>query len=214
MSVQETTFQDPNAASPPGAAQKVTQAASTTLSTAADASKNVIGEASQQTRAVAGEAKQQAQQLLASTKTELQDQASVRAQQATDRLRSMSSSITALLEGRPEEATQISSYLEQAKSKMDDFAGRLEAGGPQGLVDDLSSFARRRPAAFLMAAGVAGFAMGRLARAGAAASHEGQQPQQLGQYGQYSQYGQYGQLGAVRPDGQFDQYGQPGQGVL
>ena len=62
------------------------------------------------------------------------------------------------------------------------FANRLEMSGPQGLVDDVSSFARRRPGAFLLAAGVAGFAVGRIARAGAAVAHDGQsnsQPRML-----------------------------------
>jgi hypothetical protein len=89
----------------------------------------------------------------------------------------MSGSISALLEGRPDEAAQMRGYLQQAQSKIDGFASRLETAGPQGVFDDLSSFARRRPGAFLLTAGVAGFAIGRLARAGTAAAHDQQSSQ-------------------------------------
>jgi hypothetical protein len=44
------------------------------------------------------------------------------------------------------------------------FAGRLEQGGVQGIGEDLTSFARRRPVLFLAAAGVAGFAVTRMLR--------------------------------------------------
>jgi hypothetical protein len=159
----------------PGTKERVADAASSTLATATDATKNVVSEATGQTKTVAVEAKAQAQQLVANTRSEIQSQADERARQAAEHLRGMSTSITALLDGRPQEAAQISSYLQQAQAKIDGFARRIETGGPQGVIDDLSSFARRRPGAFLLAAGVAGFAIGRAARAGVAAAHD-QQP--------------------------------------
>jgi hypothetical protein len=178
---------------------------STTVSTAADATKTVAGEASQQTRAVAGEAKAQAQQLLTNTKTEIQQQADERGKQAAERLRSMSGSLGALLEGRPEEAQQIMGYLEQARTKLDGVAERIETAGPQGLVDDLSSFARRRPGTFLLAAGAAGFAIGRLARAGSGAV------QQNGQNGQNGQLADQWSNGGMNT-GQLGTPGMAGQG--
>lgn len=155
--------------------------ASATASTASEATKDVAGQVTEQTKAVAVEAKVQAQQMLASTKTEVQQQAEERARQAAGHLREMSTSINALLDGRPYEATQLSGYLQQAQSKIDGVVDRLETAGPQGIVDDVSSFARRRPGAFLVAAGFAGFAIGRLARAGTAAAHDQQQSDQLTQ---------------------------------
>jgi hypothetical protein len=157
--------------------ERVTDAASTTLATATDATKKVVGEATDQTKMVTVEAKAQAQQFISNTRTELQSQADDRARQAADHLRGMSTSISALLDGRPDDAPQMRGYLEQAQSRIDGFASRIETGGPQGVIDDLSSFARRRPGAFLLAAGVAGFAIGRAARAGAAAAHDQSAPQ-------------------------------------
>lgn len=174
-----------------GAAERIGDAATSTLSVATDTTKEVVGQASEQTRAVAQEAKVQAQQLLADTKSELQAQADARGRQAADHLRTMSGSISALLDGRPSDAGQMLGYLEQAKSKVDDVAQRIETRGPQGVIDDLSSFARRRPAVFLLAAGAAGFTVGRLARAGAAAAPQtaggASTPQLSGIYGGQSQ---------------------------
>jgi uncharacterized phage infection (PIP) family protein YhgE len=173
MSAQQDGFESSGSGSTT-TKERVAEAASTTMSTATDATKNVVGEATGQTKAVAGEAKAQAQQLISDARSEFQTQADDRARQAVDQLRGMSTSITALLNGRPEEAAQMTGYLQQAQNKIEGIASRIEAGGPQGVIDDLSSFARRRPGAFLFAAGVAGFAIGRVARAGAAAARDEQ----------------------------------------
>jgi len=164
--------------------------ASATASTAADGAKQVAGEAGQQVKAVAGEAKNQVQQILGKTKDEVQQQADQRNRQAADGLRSMSTSINALLQGRPEEASQITSYLQQAQTKIDSFASQMEQRGPQGLLEDVTSFARRKPGMFLLGAIGAGFAIGRVVKAGTAAAHEQQDQQyQPGQLGTGTGYG-------------------------
>jgi hypothetical protein len=147
-------------------------AASAATSTAAHDAQGVVQEAAEQSRAVAGEARAQVQQLMSETRGELQQQADQRTQQAAERLRTMSTSIDALVDGRPDEAADLTRYLRQAQSRIDDMAGRLEARGPQGVLDDVSAFARRRPGTFLLAAAAAGFGVARLARAGSAARHE------------------------------------------
>jgi hypothetical protein len=159
--------------------ERVADTASTALQSASNATKSVVGEATEQTKTMALEAKDQLHQMLSNSKSEVQAQADDRARQAAEHLRGMSTSITALLDGRPDEAGQVRGYLEQAQTKIDGFVDRIETRGPQGVVDDLSSFARRRPGAFLLAAGVAGFAIGRVARAGAAASNDQQANHQL-----------------------------------
>ena len=52
------------------------------------------------------------------------------------------------------------------------LASRMEQGGAQGVVDDVTRFARRRPGAFLAGAAGVGFVVGRLVRAGAASQRE------------------------------------------
>jgi hypothetical protein len=63
-------------------------------------------------------------------------------------------------------------YVDDARSRIGRLAGELEQRGPEGLAEDLSRFARRRPGAFLLGAGLVGFAAGRVVRAGAATRSE------------------------------------------
>ena len=59
-----------------------------------------------------------------------------------------------------------------SKARVSAFADRLETNGPQGLLDDVTDFARRRPIVFLSAAVGVGFMVGRLARAGRAVQQD------------------------------------------
>jgi len=172
-------------------AGQAAEQASATASTAAEGAKHVAGEAKQQVQAVAGEAKNQVQQIVGRTKDEIQQQADQRNRQAAEGLRSMSTSINALLQGRPEQASQITGYLQQAQTKIDTFAQQLEQRGPQGVLEDVTRFARRKPGLFLLGAIGAGFAVGRVVRAGAAAAQDQQDQQQYqpGQLGTSAGYG-------------------------
>jgi hypothetical protein len=63
-----------------------------------------------------------------------------------------------------------------AATRLDGVASRVERDGIDGLLDDVRSYARRRPGTFLVAAGVAGFVVGRLARNASSALSAPQQP--------------------------------------
>jgi hypothetical protein len=56
-------------------------------------------------------------------------------------------------------------YLDDVQEHVRGWASRLEQRGPQGVMDDMSRFARRRPGLFLAGAVGAGFVAGRLVRA-------------------------------------------------
>ena len=75
-------------------------------------------------------------------------------------------------EGRPGDAGPLAGYLGEAQRKVEQFAERLSARGPQGVLDDLGGFARRKPAMFLLVAAGAGFAVGRMTRSGVATHKE------------------------------------------
>jgi hypothetical protein len=121
---------------------------------------------------VAQQAKSQLTDLVDQTRDEVRQQAQARGEQAARGLRTLSDQIMALSDGRPGEAGPLTSYLNEARHRVVGFAETLERRGPQGLLDDVSRFARRKPGTFLLVAGAAGFAVGRLVRAGAAASHD------------------------------------------
>ena len=157
---------------PAKVADTATTAAGDVASTATSGAKDAAGEAANQAKVVAGEAKRQVGNVVDQTRQELAVQADQRTQQAAGGLRTLSDQVAALADGRPGDAGPLTGYLDDAKARVSTLADRLEAGGPQGLLDDVTSFARRRPIVFLAAAGAAGFVVGRLARAGRAVQQD------------------------------------------
>jgi hypothetical protein len=149
-------------------ADVATTEAADVASTAAEGARDLVDEASAQARAVASQTKQQLDRLVMQSRDELRLQAEQRGSQAAGQLRTLSQQLTALAEGRPEGAGPLVGYLEDVQSQIRRLTSRLEHGGTQGLVDDVSSFARRRPGVFLAAAVGAGFVAGRVLRATAA----------------------------------------------
>jgi hypothetical protein len=146
--------------------------ASNVASTAADGARDVAGEVGAQAKAVAGEAKEQLDRLVSQSRQEIRQQAEQRNSQAVGQLRTLSEQLGALLHGRPEAAGPLAGYASDLQYQIRRVATRMEQGGPQGLVDDVTRFARRRPGAFLAGAAGVGFVVGRLVRAGAASQRD------------------------------------------
>jgi hypothetical protein len=136
--------------------------------------KRVAGDAAAQARSVVDEATGQVRSLVGQAGQEARTQADQRAAQAAGALRTLSDQAEALAAGRPEEAGPLGGYLGDAGERLRGVATRLDERGIEGVVDDVSRFARRRPLVFLAVAAGAGFAVGRLVRAGARLSSEGQ----------------------------------------
>jgi len=112
------------------------------------------------------------------------------------KLESLAQQMRALREGRAEEAGDLRSWMTQAEQKMQHYASALRQRGPEGVLGDVRSFARRRPGMFLLAAGIGGFAIGRAVRAGAMSS-----PQSDGEaMGDYSSNGSYSTYTPGRDD--------------
>ena len=122
---------------------------------------------------MAGEAKRQIGTVVDQTRRELSQQADERTRQAAGGLRTLADQAGAFAEGRPDDAGPLAGYLGDVQGRVAAFAERLETNGPQGLLDDVTNFARRRPIVFLAAAVGAGFMVGRLARAGRAVQQDG-----------------------------------------
>ncbi len=164
----------PGEQSKPAAVAAEAKSAATGVATeAGDGVKQAAGEVVSQVQEVAGEARRQLSSVVDQTRAELTDQAAARTSQAASGLRTLADQVQALAQGRPGDAGDLAGYLDDARARIAKFSTRLDEGGPQGLVDDVSSFARRRPVVFLAAAAGAGFLVGRLARAGRAATQSG-----------------------------------------
>ena len=74
--------------------------------------------------------------------------------------------------GARQDAGALTAYLGEAEQRVSGLADRLQRGGAQGALDDLTGFARRRPGMFLAGAVGLGFLVGRVARSGAAVAKE------------------------------------------
>lgn len=130
---------------------------------AADAGKHVTGVAKEQAGNVAGEAKAQARNLADQARSEVQGQAHTQKQRAADGLRSIGHELGSMADGSEQEgpATQLA---RQASQLAHDASSWLEQRDPGDLLEEIRSFARRRPGAFLGVAVGAGVLAGRLTR--------------------------------------------------
>ncbi len=131
---------------------------------AASAASDVAGTAKQQAGQVAGEAVNQ----LRSLTDEARDQASQQVSSATDKLsstvRSLADEMRDLGQGKGDANGTVAGLVQQLADKGEQLADQISARGPGGLVQDLRSFAARKPGTFLLGALAAGVATGRLVK--------------------------------------------------
>ena len=134
--------------------------------------KAVAGEASQHARATVDQARTQARRLARQTQDEVLAQADDKSTQAAAGLQSVAGQLQAIADGRTDEAGPFAGYAHQAADRIGTLADRLQSGGAQGVADEITGLARRRPGLFLVGAVGAGFLAGRLLRSGKAAVDE------------------------------------------
>jgi hypothetical protein len=160
------------------------QAAGETASTAKDeaaqvgqtataAASDVAGTAKQEAGHVAGEAVNQARQLVDQARGQVSQQADQATQKLGDTLRSLSSEVRDLSQGKADGSGTVAGLAQQLAGKGEQLADYLAAQGPNGLVQDLRTFASRRPGTFLLGALAAGVATGRVAKGLSSASSSG-----------------------------------------
>jgi gas vesicle protein len=138
------------------------QAAAVT-SSAKDAGQNVAGVAKDEAKNVATEATRQAKDILGQTRTEISQQAADQQQRVAGGLRSLGTELGSMAE-RSDESGVASDLAQQASAKANELADWLEQRDPGSLLNEVTSFARRRPGVFLAIAVGAGLAAGRLTR--------------------------------------------------
>jgi len=164
--------------------------------TAKEAGKDVVDEVTGVTAEVATTARDEVQRLMGQASTEIKTIGRERGEQLAARLESLARQMRALREGRADEATDLRGWMTQAEQRMQHYASTLRQRGPEGVMDDVRRFARRRPAMFLFAAGVTGFAVGRAVRAGAVSGSQSES----GHTSEYSSNGRYGTYGSGTDD--------------
>lgn len=151
------------------------QSEGSTTDVAKDQAKSVAGDAKQggqqvaqtakeQTQEVASEAKYQAQHLYQQVRGEVGDQAATQHQRAASGLRSLGDELGAMARGQSTQQGVASDLAQQASERVSALASWLEAREPGDVLNEVTSFARRKPGTFLAAAAAVGFLGGRLTR--------------------------------------------------
>ena len=150
-------------------------AGSTSSGTATEQTKHVAGVAKDEARQVAGEAKEKARNLIGDMQTQVTDESRTQRDRLVHTLHELSDELRTMADngGRSGMATEL---VRQVADRASNLSSTLEGHEPGELVDQVRSFARRRPGAFMLGAVVAGVVAGRLTRGGVAASQESSQP--------------------------------------
>jgi hypothetical protein len=173
-----------------------------TRDVAAEEARGVAGDvksAGQQTAAtakdqatqVAGEAKVQARQVYEQARQELDQQVQSQHQRAAGGLNALADELTGLVNGTGGQSGIAHDLAQQASDRVREAAQWLELRQPTEVLDEVRSFARRRPGAFLAAAAVAGLIGGRLTRGLADQAREDSSTQQYSGGGTSSGTGTY-----------------------
>jgi len=131
---------------------------------AKDSTKGVASTAASEAKDVAHEAKSQARQLFSQLSSEANDQASGQTQRAAQGLRSLGDELKSMAENQQGESGMATDLARQGASRLHSAAGWIEQRQPGEILDEVRSFASRRPGVFLAGAAVLGLIGGRMTR--------------------------------------------------
>jgi len=163
----ESTTSTPQSPTQPGSGAK--EQAQQAAGTAADETKHVAGVAQDEARRVASEATSQVQDLVGQATSALDEQSRTQRDRLVGTLRSFGDDLEKM--ASQGEGGLAADVAHQAADRAHALSSRLDGREPRDLLDDVRSFARRRPGTFLLGALAAGVVAGRLTR-GAKASHD------------------------------------------
>ncbi|WP_427005181.1 hypothetical protein [Pseudarthrobacter sp. H2] len=134
---------------------------------ATDSAQSVAETAKSEAANVAAEVKTNAKDLLYQAKSDLTEQAGTQQQKVAQGLRSISTELHSMASA-PDQPGVAADLVRQAAERSSDVASWLDDRDPGSLLNEVKSFARRRPGTFLMLAAGAGILAGRLSRSLAA----------------------------------------------
>jgi len=160
-------------------ASTATQHGQDVVRTASEQGRELVGTVKERASEVTGELFEQGQTLAEDAKTQIEQQTKEQTRRLAGTLTRLGNEAQALAEGRPQDAETVREYVRRAGEGVTETADRLygladdvEQRGLGGLFEDLSTFARRRPGAFLLGAAVAGFGVARVVRSSKSDSDE------------------------------------------
>jgi hypothetical protein len=158
-----------------GTADVVQDQAADLSHSSVQAGKHVAGVAREQASGVAAEAGRQGRDLLRQAQNQLEEQAAQGQQRLAAGLVSLSDELSSMADGSAQGGA-AADLARDAASRARDAGQWLGDRRPAQVVDEVQSFARRRPGVFLALAAAAGLVAGRLTRAMKAPSNDGPAP--------------------------------------
>jgi hypothetical protein len=144
-------------------ASSVGSEAKSVAADAADSGRDVAATAASGAKDVAAEASTQLRGLFSQLRGELDDQASSQGQRAASGLRSLADELHQMASSSSQQG-MAGEVASQAADRARSAADWMENRQPADMLDELRSFARRRPGAFLLGAAVLGVIGGRMTR--------------------------------------------------
>ena len=130
--------------------------------TAADESKHVAGVARDEAQKVASEAKSQVSSLMNEATSQVADQTRTQRDRVVETLRTFGDDLDKM--ATQTEGGMAADLAREGASRARTLSSRLDGREPSDLLDEVRSFARRRPGTFLLGALAAGVVAGRLTR--------------------------------------------------
>jgi ElaB/YqjD/DUF883 family membrane-anchored ribosome-binding protein len=129
---------------------------------AGEVASEVAGTAKDQAREVAYEVKDQAKTLASDVRYRVGEQARTQNEKLAGTIRRLADELDEMAQGRDESPARsvVSTIADRGRQAADYLAER----GPEGALQEVQEFARRRPGAFLAVAAAAGFVVGRLGK--------------------------------------------------
>src|SRR4051794_38239155 len=140
----------------------VRQKAGAALGTAGSAARDAAGTAKEQAGQVAGEAKAQARNLARDVRDRVGAEARSQNDRLADSVRHFADELEQMAGDRGDSpASKVVTQVSQGGRRVVDY---LAEHGPEGVLEGVQDFARRRPGTFLLTAAAAGFVVGRLGK--------------------------------------------------
>jgi len=171
-SYQQPSYPQASTAPPPGSSQSdasMKEKATEAVDQGRQAAGQVAQTAGEHVQEVKQEAARQARDLMGEAKQHVSQQVGGQHQNLVSNLRSLSSELGSMVD-RSEQPGTATELVSQAHQRVNGIADWLDGREPGDLVEELKTFARRRPGTFLLGALAAGVVAGRLTR-GAVAAH-------------------------------------------
>jgi hypothetical protein len=140
--------------------------------TAKDESKRVAGVAKDEAQRVTDEAKTQVRALLDETTSQLDEQSRVQQTKLAETVRTFAEDLSSMTAQTDASGGMAAQLVQEVSDRARTLAAQLEDREPRELLDDVRTFARRRPGTFLLGALAAGVVVGRLTRGAKAAQDQ------------------------------------------